>query len=533
MLNSTVLDVAIGLIFIYLLYSLLATTIKELLATMFSYRGRMLERGLEQMLDGVNYSYYWWNKLFHILAVILTKKTWENIWNSVFKNKSKSVGEKFHILINTLFTDKKYVRRLHKKAVANCKTSKNILIKHSKLCKKNSLFAAKITNHPLYLRSSEQSWLSKKPAYLAPDTFSDILIDIFTPNGNHHVLLKNIKNKVDKLPDGDLKKILNIYITQANGDLQRFKLIIENWYNDTMDRVTGWYKRQAFRILLIIGLILAIIFNVSTIEIVQKLSTDKPVRDAMIKSASDYVKAHKSDFDSPPSSTSQAGAGSANSISQTVTVKNQSHDTSKTDTTKAREDILKAEQKKAEDKVRNITHQSTPPANSAVITTDVSNKTIQGANKPDFESVKAGVTKINDLYRGTIQQENTTLGLGWGNYGFTADSIQWVKDSAYVIKQNPGQFKDPKHLTKILPKPKHKDPIGRFFYVLLQTIKAPRKWIGFLITALAISLGAPFWFDLLNKFINLRASGTKPDEDNTDASKTAKLNQKPDPAAKG
>lgn len=33
---------------------------------------------------------------------------------------------------------------------------------------------------------------------------------------------------------------------------------------------------------------------------------------------------------------------------------------------------------------------------------------------------------------------------------------------------------------------------------------------GWLLTALAVSLGAPFWFDVLQKFMALRASGTKP-----------------------
>ena len=37
--------------------------------------------------------------------------------------------------------------------------------------------------------------------------------------------------------------------------------------------------------------------------------------------------------------------------------------------------------------------------------------------------------------------------------------------------------------------------------------------LGWLITALAVSLGAPFWFDLLNKFVNIRASGKAPEEE--------------------
>ena len=35
----------------------------------------------------------------------------------------------------------------------------------------------------------------------------------------------------------------------------------------------------------------------------------------------------------------------------------------------------------------------------------------------------------------------------------------------------------------------------------------------FLAAAAALSLGAPFWFDLLNKFINLRGAGQKPARD--------------------
>ena len=36
------------------------------------------------------------------------------------------------------------------------------------------------------------------------------------------------------------------------------------------------------------------------------------------------------------------------------------------------------------------------------------------------------------------------------------------------------------------------------------------QFLGWLLTAAALSLGAPFWFDLLNKFINLRGAGEKP-----------------------
>jgi H+/gluconate symporter-like permease len=34
--------------------------------------------------------------------------------------------------------------------------------------------------------------------------------------------------------------------------------------------------------------------------------------------------------------------------------------------------------------------------------------------------------------------------------------------------------------------------------------------VGWILTALAVSLGAPFWFDILKRFMNIRNAGVKP-----------------------
>src|SRR5215475_3207758 len=51
MFNNVALDVVIGLVFIFLLYSLLATIIQELLATCWAFRARILEKGIIRMLE--------------------------------------------------------------------------------------------------------------------------------------------------------------------------------------------------------------------------------------------------------------------------------------------------------------------------------------------------------------------------------------------------------------------------------------------------------------------------------------------------
>jgi len=51
---------------------------------------------------------------------------------------------------------------------------------------------------------------------------------------------------------------------------------------------------------------------------------------------------------------------------------------------------------------------------------------------------------------------------------------------------------------------------------ILEALKTISKWDqammlgGWLLTGLGVSLGAPFWFDLLNKVASLRATGPKP-----------------------
>ena len=50
MFSNVYLDVAIGLVFIYLLYSLLVTAIQEMISSLLNYRGKVLYKAIRQML---------------------------------------------------------------------------------------------------------------------------------------------------------------------------------------------------------------------------------------------------------------------------------------------------------------------------------------------------------------------------------------------------------------------------------------------------------------------------------------------------
>jgi len=62
------------------------------------------------------------------------------------------------------------------------------------------------------------------------------------------------------------------------------------------------------------------------------------------------------------------------------------------------------------------------------------------------------------------------------------------------------------------------DPVGA---LQANPVALVKKILGLLITTLAISLGAPFWFNLLKDIGNLRSSGPKPDSPSSASEKAA------------
>ncbi|MEO6703107.1 MAG: hypothetical protein ABI140_08680 [Jatrophihabitantaceae bacterium] len=71
----------------------------------------------------------------------------------------------------------------------------------------------------------------------------------------------------------------------AGGDLEGFRQQIEQWYDDQMDRVSGWYKRRVQLFVTVYGAVLVIAFNVDAISIAQNLWTAPVQRSAVATAA--------------------------------------------------------------------------------------------------------------------------------------------------------------------------------------------------------------------------------------------------------
>ena len=158
----------------------------------------------------------------------------------------------------------------------------------------------KFYDHPI-IKNYGENIIFTKPSYLTAQNFSTILIDTIKaldkendlrtanfklvrdtiyaysniPVSVKKTLLNTDKNEFEIFIDYETFKIFNYHLNEAAGDLDVFKSRLEKWFTDTMDRVSGWYKRDTQFWLLILGLLLSVTFNLDTIEITNFLSKDK------------------------------------------------------------------------------------------------------------------------------------------------------------------------------------------------------------------------------------------------------------------
>jgi hypothetical protein len=228
MFSSEILEIVIGLIFIYLILSLLSSTINELIAGLIRLRGRDLRKSLVYMLyDGENLK-------------IDFKKYFRR--GRLLEVPPKGDGEE-----NTIF--KVY---------------------------------GSFTEHALFSKFQRNSD-RKFPSYLSSAAFSKILYEIITSD-----YTKKSKSEIDDFIDeldGPLGKVLKQYWEEAGRNKKQFRKKLSEWYEEMQTRVTGWYKRRVQWILLAIGFVVAIAVNADTFSMVEKLSGDSKARKALVELA--------------------------------------------------------------------------------------------------------------------------------------------------------------------------------------------------------------------------------------------------------
>ncbi len=124
------------------------------------------------------------------------------------------------------------------------------------------------------------------PSYISPQMFTRALLDTLVPDAEGHTSLDTVRTTVENLPDGlPAKKSLLALIKQAQGNLAAFEGLVAEWYDDQMQRISGWYKRWARLVLGLVGLVIAVLANVDAIQVTHDLYLDQPLRQAVVAQA--------------------------------------------------------------------------------------------------------------------------------------------------------------------------------------------------------------------------------------------------------
>src|SRR5271170_4713960 len=148
-------------------------------------------------------------------------------------------------------------------------------------------FTAKLFAHPLIQATAPEG---QKPSYISARMFAAALFDVVAPaDAAQPRTMQSLRAGVTQIPDAKLRTTLLNIIDSANGDVDAARLKVEHWFDDTMARVSGWYKRMAQKIIFVAGLLLCAAVNADTLMIVKELWNDQALRSAMVAQAGQKV----------------------------------------------------------------------------------------------------------------------------------------------------------------------------------------------------------------------------------------------------
>jgi len=469
MFNSSVLDVAIGLIFVYLLLGLMCTTVNEWFAQLFKTRAATLKEGIRRLLHAPPDGTYLIRPVDINVAALVNRftKADDKLTQAVgpFDAALQSNIDQFQAALTAspnaqpsgglaaALADKLSAALsqpgLHQR-IDDSKVTPETKAEIAKQPKGNDLLrvnrALLSEAYPDEITSLSDSFYShplikslgrpgEHPSYVPSKTFALTVLDILSKGqaatGTAEQRLAQIKVSIDNLPNSDVKKSLQALLMNGSDSVEKVEAKLEGWFNDSMDRVSGWYKNRVQVWTVVIASVVTILVNADTIQIAQKLMVNPALREKIVEEA------------------------------------------------------------------------RTPNGPNAGPT----GQTLTAQQKADLSSLTGWTNEFRTFHRLDACADQSLRGAGLTEAECRAESYEQVKvnpklAAAWNSDAFPGM-----HLLSVVAFP--------WLWAVV-----PDHIVGWILTAIAASLGAPFWFDTLNKFMNVRAAGTSPAERGSDKSKS-------------
>src|SRR5688500_10739452 len=130
-------------------------------------------------------------------------------------------------------------------------------------------------SHPMIRSlSSPKLWghADNRPSYIPSRTFAATVLDILSQaKTTGERTIADVTRAIDGLGNEHLKRTLTVLLEEGQHDLEKFEEQLEIWFNNHMDRVSGWYKRRVQWVLLVIAGLLSVAINADSVAITRQL----------------------------------------------------------------------------------------------------------------------------------------------------------------------------------------------------------------------------------------------------------------------
>ena len=143
-------------------------------------------------------------------------------------------------------------------------------------------FLAAFYAHPIITGLMKDS---RHPAYIPSRAFALTVMDLATGHVEGAIAYADLQNGIKNLPPGDVRTGLLALLQNSQNDLVQAQRNIEGWFDDAMDRASGWYKRRTLVWTVLIAAAVTLLINADTIYIAKNLWTSPTARGALIEKA--------------------------------------------------------------------------------------------------------------------------------------------------------------------------------------------------------------------------------------------------------
>ena len=344
------------------------------------------------------------------------------------------------------------------------------------------------------------------PAYIPTDLFASTLLAMVAPNTTTKADITKALTVAGTTNSNWLsKEILDLLYKLLAGlsntaDLATCQKSVALWYDAYGERLTGWYKRQVRVWLFLIGLVVASVGNIDSPFIIRYLwrhpQLSQQLADAGGKeaqaagAATTYAKPIGASF------TKRFAADTAkNKVTRAITL-----------SAKAALDSLAAKLRMSEDRV-NAFNSRLHGLGFPIGRTDSASLDSSLLPSPFFVRQPARVVRQGKFAEAIpayylCYERHRDPAISASVKGIKSQKVYWVKEPLSIGSVTEAELLGP-----------HDRSQASAWYEPFfgpQSQSAGQTFLGWLLTAIALSVGAPFWFDLLCRLVNIRNLGIKP-----------------------